>query len=74
MMVHGNAPTGALFAPGTRSRRTGRWGATARAVCGATLVVLAVTIWEAGWLDLLIGLVALPLAASCGCVIAPRRR
>jgi hypothetical protein len=40
------------------------WGTTARAVVGATLVVLAVAVWEAGWLELLIGLVALPLLAT----------
>jgi hypothetical protein len=40
------------------------WGARARVVVGATLFVLAVVYWEAGWLDLLIGLVALPVVAT----------
>jgi hypothetical protein len=45
-------------------RRVDRWGTGARVIVGATLVVLAVAVWEAGWLDLLIGLVALPLLAT----------
>jgi hypothetical protein len=45
-------------------RRTGRWGAAARGAVGATLIVLAVAVWEAGWLEMLIGLVALPLLAT----------
>jgi hypothetical protein len=63
-MAHRNAPTAGLVAPRARSRSTGRWGAVARVICGATLVVLAVTIWDADWLDLVIGLAALPLAAT----------
>jgi hypothetical protein len=41
-----------------------RWGAGARVVVGATLIVLAVAYWDARWLDLLIGLVALPVSAT----------
>src|SRR5918999_3382392 len=48
----------------TAGRRVGRWGAGARVVVGSTLVVLAVAVWQAGWVDLLIGLVALPLLAT----------
>jgi hypothetical protein len=46
------------------SRRTGRWGTAARVVVGATLIVLAVAVWKAGWLDLLIGLALLPILAT----------
>jgi hypothetical protein len=72
MRVHGNAQAAALIAAGTRPRRTGRSGTAARIVCGATLAVLAATVWKAGWLDLLIGLVALPLAATL--IMGLRRR
>jgi hypothetical protein len=59
------AMAGALPAAAAGSgRRTGRWGSGTRMVVGATLVVLAVAIWKAGWLDLLIGLVALPVLAT----------
>jgi hypothetical protein len=71
-MAHRNASAGALVAPAARSRSTGRRGTAARVVCGATLVVLAVMVWEAGWLDLVIGLVALPLAATL--IMGLRRR
>jgi hypothetical protein len=47
-----------------RSRPTRRWGTTARVVVGATLIVLALATWEAGWLDMVIGLVALPMLAT----------
>jgi hypothetical protein len=53
----------------TRSRS---WGSGARVVVGATLIVLAVVYWEAGWLDLLIGLVALPALATL--LVSLRRR
>jgi hypothetical protein len=55
---------GALPGPVARSRHAGRWGTAARVIVGATLVILALTYWEAGWLDLLIGLVALPVLAT----------
>jgi hypothetical protein len=55
-----------------RSTPRRRWGTTARAVVGVTLIVLALSIWEAGWLDLLIGLVALPVVATL--LMSLRRR
>jgi hypothetical protein len=55
---------GALAGPVAGSRRAVGWGTAARVVVGATLVVLAIAVWDAGWLDLVIGLVALPLVAT----------
>jgi hypothetical protein len=52
---------GALSVPVSRSRS---WGSGARVVVGATLVVLAILFWQASWLDLVIGLVALPALAT----------
>ena len=54
------------------SRAAGGWASGARIVVGATLLVLAVAYWEAGWLDVLIGLVALPLLATL--LMSLRRR
>jgi hypothetical protein len=71
-MAHRNASAEALVAPRAQARRTGRWGTAARVLCGATLIVFAVAIWEAGWLDLLIGLVALPALATL--LMSLRRR
>ena len=45
-------------------RAVGPWGTVARVLVGSTLVVLALAYWDAGWLDLLIGLVALPAVAT----------
>ncbi len=45
------------------TRRLGRWGTTARLAVGSTLIVLALSYWDAGWLDLLVGLIALPAVA-----------
>jgi hypothetical protein len=45
-------------------RHLGRTGAAARLAVGSALLVLALVVWEAGWLDLLIGLVALPAVAT----------
>jgi hypothetical protein len=45
-------------------RRLGRGGTAARLAVGSVLIVLAVVVWDAGWLDLLIGLVALPAVAT----------
>jgi hypothetical protein len=42
----------------------GRWGTVARVVVGTSLIVLAIAYWRAGWLDLVIGLVALPAVAT----------
>jgi len=65
LMRQRSAAAGLLPAAAARApRRRGRWGAGARVVVGATLVVLAMVVWEAGWLDLLIGLVALPVLAT----------
>jgi hypothetical protein len=58
------AALGGALTPAAAGRRLGRWGAGARVFVGATLVVLALAVWQAGWLDLLIGLVALPLLAT----------
>jgi hypothetical protein len=63
---------GALPGPAAASRHARRWGTTARVLVGATLIVLALTVWEAGWLDLLIGLVALPALATL--LMSLRRR
>jgi hypothetical protein len=53
-------------------RRVGRWGTLARLTVGSTLVVLALSIWEADWLEVLIGLVALPTVATL--LMSLRRR
>ena len=69
------ATAGALPAPraGLASRRRVGWrGTLARLAVGSTLVVLAVALWDAGWPDLLIGLVALPTAATL--LMSLRRR
>jgi hypothetical protein len=58
-------PAGALSVPAPRSRS---WGNGARVVVGAMLSVLALTVWEAGWLDLLMALVA-GLHGNRGCEI-----
>jgi hypothetical protein len=50
----------------------GRWGTGARLVVGFTLVLLALAVWEAGWLELLIGLVALPALATLVMWLRPR--
>jgi hypothetical protein len=58
-------PAGVSPAPAAGSgSRTGRWGRRARVVVGAMLIVLAAVVLQAGWLDLLIGLVALPSLAT----------
>jgi hypothetical protein len=53
-------------------RRAGPWGTAARVIVGATLIVLAVAVWEATWLDVLIGLIALPAVATL--LMSLRRR
>jgi hypothetical protein len=47
-----------------RPGRPVQWGSVARVVVGAGLLVLAIAYWRAGWLDLAIGLVALPAVAT----------
>ena len=53
-------------------RRVGRWGTAARVAVGCALIVLAVPISNADWLDLVIGLVALPTVATL--LMSLRRR
>ena len=53
-------------------RRLGRWGTSARLAVGSVLLVLALVYWDAGWVDLLIGLVGLPAVATL--VMLLRRR
>ena len=50
----------------SRSSRgcVGRWGTVARVVVGLGLIVVATAVWRADWLDLVIGLVALPAVAT----------
>jgi len=64
MMRQRGAAAGVLPAVAAAPPLRHQWGARARVVVGATLIVLAVVYWEAGWLDLLIGLVALPVVAT----------
>ena len=65
-LIHDVEPAELSAAPTAprRTRRLGPWGRAARLAVGATLVVLALTYWDAGWLDLVIGLVALPAVAT----------
>jgi hypothetical protein len=44
--------------------RVRRAGTAARLAVGSVLIGLALAVWQAGWLDLLIGLVALPAVAT----------
>jgi hypothetical protein len=53
-------------------RRVGRWGTAARLAVGSTLVVLAVAVWDAEWIDVVIGVVALPAVATL--LMSLRRR
>jgi hypothetical protein len=53
-------------------RRAGRWGTAARVIVGTTLVVAAVALWKATWLELVIGLIALPAVATL--LMSLRRR
>jgi hypothetical protein len=50
----------------SRSSRgcVGRWATVARVVVGLGLIVVATAVWRADWLDLVIGLVALPAVAT----------
>jgi hypothetical protein len=62
----GAVPESSLPSPASvRSRRRlGRLGTAARLAVGTGLIVLALVYWDAEWLDLLIGLVALPAVAT----------
>ena len=68
MRRHETAPAG--LGPGatvpSRSHRraVGRWGTVSRVVVGAGLIVAAIAYWRAGWVDLVIGVVALPALAT----------
>jgi hypothetical protein len=53
-------------------RRVGRWGTAARLAVGFTLVILALAVWDASWLEVLVGLVALPALATL--VVSSRPR
>jgi hypothetical protein len=50
----------------------GRWGTAARLAVGFTLVILALAVWDASWLELLVGLVALPALATLVMSSRPR--
>lgn len=56
----------------SRRRAVGRWGTVARVLCGSALIVLAIGYWRADWLDLLIGLVALPTVATLAMFLRAR--
>jgi hypothetical protein len=63
----------ATYAAVVRSRRrVGRIGTAPRLAVGCTLIVLALAVWRAGWLELLIGLVALPAVATALMWLRPR--
>jgi hypothetical protein len=52
-------------APRRPSRRAvGQWGTVARVLVGSGLIVLATAVWRADWLDLVVGLIALPALAT----------
>ena len=65
---HEVAPTGigvrAMIPRRSRKRAVGRWGTVARVLVGSGLIVVATAVWRADPLDLVIGLVALPAAAT----------
>jgi hypothetical protein len=68
MRDHDVAPA-AIGACATGPRRShvrtlGRWGTVARVLGGSALIILATAVWQADWLDLVIGLVALPAVAT----------
>jgi hypothetical protein len=46
------------------NRVLGRWGTVSRVLIGSGLIVLATAVWQADWVDLVVGLVALPAAAT----------
>jgi hypothetical protein len=64
LLMHVDATDGLMTVGRWRRRAVGRWGSAARVVVGAGLIVLAIAYWRAGWLDLVIGLVALPAVAT----------
>ena len=68
MRRHEVAPTGigvrAMIPRRSRKRAVGRWGTVARVLVGSGMIVVATAVWRADPLDLVIGLVALPAAAT----------
>jgi hypothetical protein len=50
--------------PAAGRRAIGWWGRAARVAGGSTLVLLAVTVWAASWLEMLLGLVVFPAVAT----------
>jgi hypothetical protein len=48
----------------SQGRAVGRWGTVARVLVGSGLIVVATAVWRADWVDLVIGLVALPAVAT----------
>jgi hypothetical protein len=67
MPRHQVAPAGigvSASAPGRSRRRIGRWGTVSRVLVGSALIVLALVVWRADRLDLVVGLVALPAVAT----------
>jgi hypothetical protein len=73
-MTHGalRNVTGLSAGPAGLGRRAGRWGTAARLAVGFTLVVLALAVWDASWLEVLVGLVALPSLATLVMSLRPR--
>jgi hypothetical protein len=53
-------------------RRVGQWGTAARLAVGLTLVIFALAVWDASWLEVLVGLVALPALATLVMSSRPR--
>jgi hypothetical protein len=53
-------------------RRVGRWGTAARLAVGFALVTLALAVWDASWLEVLVGLVVLPALATLVMSSRPR--
>jgi hypothetical protein len=64
--------TSVIPAAAGAGRRVGRWGTAARLAVGFTLVILALAVWDASWLEVLIGLVALPGLATLVVLLRPR--
>ena len=68
MRQRGVAPAGVGVRAAVPGRSKGRvvseWGTVSRVLVGSTLVVMATVVWRADWLELLIGLVALPAVAT----------
>jgi hypothetical protein len=73
---HGDRASGARGAatrPGQRRRVIGPIGTVARTVCGLALITLAVTVADADLRDVLLGIIALPTAATLLLALRGRR-